>query len=149
MSAELHPFSDFDAKSLRLKQQVSVRLDKDLAALLGFSAAAWACRKRFDSFPERDLYALIAKRPDLRIDVGYVLTGTPTQTPAAANASPCPTPAMPGTPPKDPAHLRAYVLAIADAVDAHGSEPLRCAFWAELAKTASWQAVWSGLDRLV
>lgn len=64
-------------------------------------------------------------------------------------SNPSPPASMPGTPPRDPAHLRAYVLAIADAVDAHGSEPLRCAFWAELAKTASWQAVWSGLDRLV
>lgn len=68
------------------------------------------------------------------------------ETPTVAQATPAP---FPGTPPRDPAHLRAYVLAIADAVDAHGSEPLRCAFWAELAKTASWQAVWSGLDRLV
>lgn len=141
----------FEECALRLKQQLGVTMDKEAAIVLGLSPWAWAARKRADSFPERELYALIAKRPDmdLRIDVGYVLTGTPTQTPAAVNASPCPTPAMPGTPPKDPAHLRAYVLAIADAVDAHGSEPLRCAFWAELAKTASWQAVWSGLDRLV
>lgn len=75
---------EFEAMTLRLKQQLGVTLDKDVAALLGFTSRAWTGRKRTNSFPERELYALIAKRPELKIDVGYVLTGTPTPPEEAA-----------------------------------------------------------------
>lgn len=49
--------------------------DRDIAALLGLSKAAFSARKARDSFPKDKLLALVSMRPDLKIDVGYVLTG--------------------------------------------------------------------------
>ena len=65
----------FEQASLRLKQRLGVTQDKEAAKLLGLSPRAWAGRKQADSFPQTELYALAAKRPDLDIDVDYVLTG--------------------------------------------------------------------------
>ena len=65
----------FDEAALRLKQQLQVRTDKEVAEALGLSAVAWVGRKKRDNFPEVELYALAAKRPDLKINVEYVLTG--------------------------------------------------------------------------
>jgi transcriptional regulator with XRE-family HTH domain len=65
----------FDERLLRLKQELKTDQDKDVAALLGLSKAAFSDRKGRDSFPEDKLLALKAKRPDLAIDVDYVLTG--------------------------------------------------------------------------
>jgi hypothetical protein len=65
----------FEEMLLRLKQQLKVRDDKDVAALLGLSAPALNKRKKRGSFPETELYALAAKRPDLKLDVGFVLLG--------------------------------------------------------------------------
>lgn len=67
----------FKEATLRLKQQLKVTEDKQVAELLGMSPRAWAGRKRRDSFPEKELYALAAKRPELGLDVHYVLTGLP------------------------------------------------------------------------
>ena len=65
----------FDEAALRLKQQLQVKTDKEVAEALGLSAAAWVGRKKRDNFPEVELYALAAKRPELKINVEYVLTG--------------------------------------------------------------------------
>ncbi len=65
----------FEEVALRLKQEVGVTLDREVAELIGLTPRAWAGRKKADSFPEESLYALTAKRPDLKIDVSYVLTG--------------------------------------------------------------------------
>ena len=65
----------FDEAALRLKQQLQVKTDKEVAEALGLSAVAWVGRKKRDNFPEVELYALVAKRPELKIDVEYVLTG--------------------------------------------------------------------------
>jgi transcriptional regulator with XRE-family HTH domain len=65
----------FDETVLRLKQQLRVTQDQDVAAALGFSKHAWSKRKSARNFPETELYALAAKRPELGLDVGYVLTG--------------------------------------------------------------------------
>ncbi|GHT94186.1 hypothetical protein FACS1894116_07800 [Betaproteobacteria bacterium] len=65
----------FEEALLRLKQQVGVKTDKEVAALLGLSASALNTRKKRGNFPETELYALAAKRPDLRLDVGLVLHG--------------------------------------------------------------------------
>ena len=67
--------NSFDNSTLRLKQLLGVTKDKEVAELLGLSPVAWAGRKRRGLFPDTELYALIAKRPDLQIDVAYVLTG--------------------------------------------------------------------------
>ena len=65
----------FDEAALRLKQQLKVTEDKAAAEALGMSARAWAGRKERGSFPEKELRALAQQRPDLGIDVDYVLTG--------------------------------------------------------------------------
>jgi hypothetical protein len=77
----------FEEALLRLKQQLQVRDDKDVAAFLGLSAPAFNMRKKRGNFPETELYALAAKRPDLKLDVGLVLHGdrlTPDQRGALA-----------------------------------------------------------------
>lgn len=66
---------DFGALLLRLKEQVGIPTDKEVAALLGMSEKAFHARKTRGAFPEDKLFALAAKRPDLRIDVDFVLTG--------------------------------------------------------------------------
>ena len=66
---------DFDSQLLRFKQSVHVTADQDAAHLLELSKAAFSDRKKRDSFPSDKLYALAARRPDLKIDVDYVLTG--------------------------------------------------------------------------
>ena len=60
---------------LRLKAQLGVASDKDLAGFLGMTPTALNQRKVRDSFPEKELLVLAAKRPELNIDVTYVLTG--------------------------------------------------------------------------
>lgn len=65
----------FEEATLRLKQQLHVKADKDAAKELGLSAVAWVGRKKRGNFPEKELYALAAKRPELALDVDYVLTG--------------------------------------------------------------------------
>lgn len=65
----------FEEAALRLKQQLKVKEDKEVAAFLGISASALNMRKKRGNFPEKELYALAAKRPDLNLDVHYVLTG--------------------------------------------------------------------------
>ena len=65
-------FSDAMA---RLKYDLHVSKDTEVAALLGLSKTAFAERKRRGSFPEKELHFLAAKRPDLNLDVGYVMNG--------------------------------------------------------------------------
>lgn len=66
---------EFDQQLLRLKAQLRVTSDQDVAALLGMSKAAFSDRKRRGSFPVDKLQALAHQRPDLPLDVLYVLTG--------------------------------------------------------------------------
>ncbi|RMX18994.1 hypothetical protein EBQ34_01165 [Vandammella animalimorsus] len=75
----------FDEASLRLKQQLKVTEDKQAAETLGMTGNAWTMRKRRGSFPEKELRALAQQRPELGIDVEYVLTGlhAPVQRPDA------------------------------------------------------------------
>ena len=61
----------------RIKYLLRVSKDGEVAAALGLSKTAFAERKRRLSFPEKELYALAAKRPELNLDVDYVLTGIP------------------------------------------------------------------------
>ena len=65
----------FAEQFFRLKEALAVREDQDVAAALGMTKAAFSARKTRNSFPETELYALAAKRPDLGLDVDYVLTG--------------------------------------------------------------------------
>lgn len=65
----------FEEATLRLKQQLRATQDKEAALALGLSPRAWAGRKQSGSFPEKELRALAQQRPELGIDVDYVLTG--------------------------------------------------------------------------
>lgn len=65
----------FDQQLMRLKSMLEVTGDQDVAALLDMSKAAFSDRKKRDSFPEEKLRALAHRRPDLPIDVDYVLKG--------------------------------------------------------------------------
>ena len=59
----------------RLKPILRVSKDQEVAAALGLSKTAFSERKKRDSFPDRELRTLARERPDLNIDVDYVLTG--------------------------------------------------------------------------
>lgn len=65
----------FEEATLRLKQQLHITQDKDVASALGLSAQSWAGRKKREKFPEKELRALAQQRPDLGVDVEFVLTG--------------------------------------------------------------------------
>lgn len=67
--------NDFAQQLGRLKIALGKSKDVEVADALGMAKTALAERKRRGSFPDRELYALAAKRPDLKIDVAYVLTG--------------------------------------------------------------------------
>lgn len=65
----------FDEATLRLKQQLKVTESKQVAEALGMTGNAWTMRKRRGAFPEVEVRALAQQRPELEIDVEYVLTG--------------------------------------------------------------------------
>lgn len=69
---------DFFSDALsRLKYLLHVSKDGEVAEALGFSKTAFSERKKRGSFPADELRALAQRRPDLGIDVDYVLTGEP------------------------------------------------------------------------
>lgn len=65
----------FEEATLRLKQQLKVYEDRQVAEILGMTSQAFVMRKKRGSFPEKELWALVAQRPDLKLDVGYILNG--------------------------------------------------------------------------
>lgn len=65
----------FAAKLRRLKQCIGLDEDQDVAALLKMSKGAFSVRKLRGSFPDDKLFVLAAERPELALDVTYVLTG--------------------------------------------------------------------------
>lgn len=66
---------EFEQALLRLKSQVGIATDKEMAELLGLGEKALNARKRRGSFPTDKLRALAQQRPDLNIDVEHVLYG--------------------------------------------------------------------------
>ena len=64
-----------DPALLRLKEQLGVSTDKEVAAVLGLGEKAFNARKKRGAFPEDKLLALTTKRPELGLDVAYILTG--------------------------------------------------------------------------
>ena len=65
----------FKEKLLRLKNELHLEDDKDIAEVLGLNVKAFSARKARGSFPEKELFALKAKRPDLDLDTDYILLG--------------------------------------------------------------------------
>ena len=64
-----------DSQLVRLKEVLRVSEDQEVAEVLGMSKAAFSAQKKRGSFPEKELRALAQQRPELGIDVEYVLTG--------------------------------------------------------------------------
>jgi len=73
----------FVQRLLRLKLQLKVTKDKQVAEALGLSEKAFAIRKCRNAFPEKDLRVLAQQRPELGLDVAYILGDEST---AAADA---------------------------------------------------------------
>lgn len=68
--------NSFTEKLLRLKNELKIQDDKDIAEILGLGVKAFSARKSRGSFPEKELFALKAKRPELNLDMDYILLGT-------------------------------------------------------------------------
>lgn len=66
---------NFQGVLLRLKEQLGVETDKEVAELLGMTVKAFTARKSRGSFPEDKLLALVARRPELLLDADYILMG--------------------------------------------------------------------------
>lgn len=66
---------DFEAALERLKDHLRLREDQEVAALLGLTKSNFSARKKRGSFPERELVELSMKRPELDLDIAFVLTG--------------------------------------------------------------------------
>lgn len=65
----------FPAQLHRLKTALNVAEDREVAAALGMTPTALALRKRRDAFPEEQLISLAASRPELRLDIVFIVTG--------------------------------------------------------------------------
>ncbi len=62
----------FSEKLARLKHELRVSKDGEVAKLLGLSATAFSERKKRESFFEKE----VAARPELLVDLNYVVTGS-------------------------------------------------------------------------
>ncbi len=67
--------NSFKEKLLRLKNELNVATDKEIAEILGMKPTAFNGRKTRESFPEKELFALKAKCPELNLDMDYILFG--------------------------------------------------------------------------
>lgn len=65
--------TEFEKKLIRLKEQLGVAQDKEIAAILGMESRAFTARKARGAFPEDKVRALVVDYPNL--DVRYVITG--------------------------------------------------------------------------
>jgi hypothetical protein len=66
----------FEEAALRLKQQLKVKDDKEVAAFLGMSASALNMRKKRGNFPFKEVAALAHNRPELGLDYEWIATGS-------------------------------------------------------------------------
>lgn len=67
--------SEFDKALLRLKEQLNIATDKDVAEILGLGEKALNARKKRESFPTKEVFALATERPELGIDADWIVTG--------------------------------------------------------------------------
>lgn len=82
--------NSFKEKLLRLKNELKISTDKEIATILDMKPTAFAERKKTDSFPEKELFALKAKRPELDLDVDYILLGARREEPRMQETTPMP-----------------------------------------------------------
>lgn len=59
----------------RLKTELSLTMDKDIAEFLGMTKTAFAERKRRGVFPKEALKLADMQHPEYRLDLDYILTG--------------------------------------------------------------------------
>ncbi|NBI42038.1 hypothetical protein GVX76_00735 [[Haemophilus] felis] len=57
----------------RLKTELSISMDKEIAELLGMSKFSFAERKKRDSFPVHQLTEFVLNHPELSLDLDYIL----------------------------------------------------------------------------
>jgi len=79
--------TSFEQALLRFKNLLQVQSDKQVAEHLGMSPTAFNDRKKRDVFPDDKLWALASRRPDLNLDVVYILTGKPMEIREGQHAS--------------------------------------------------------------
>lgn len=75
----------FEDALLRLKEQLGTPTDKVAAELLGLTDKSLNARKRRNSFPTKEVFALAAQRPDLGLDPDWIVTGIGSQQETAGN----------------------------------------------------------------
>lgn len=71
----------------RLKHQLRVSKDQEVAAALEMSKTAFSERKKRGSFPEREVLDLCKRRPELGLDSHFILTGITSVAMAKLDAS--------------------------------------------------------------
>lgn len=76
----------FEEATNRLKEQLHVRDDKEASEALGIGATAWAMRKKRDSFPTKEVFALAQQQPELGLDPDWIVTGTSNRVETKGNA---------------------------------------------------------------
>ena len=59
----------------RIKQELDLKKDKDVAEFLGLEPKAFSIRKKRDSIPVDAVRAAAFEHPELNADWGYILTG--------------------------------------------------------------------------
>ena len=59
----------------RIKQELDLKKDKDVAEFLGLEPKAFSIRKKRDSIPVDAVRAAAFEHPQLNADWGYILTG--------------------------------------------------------------------------
>jgi len=67
----------FQEALLRLKAQLKLERDQEVAEVLGLTKSAFSERKKRGSFPEKEVLALARKSPELGLDLDFIFTGVP------------------------------------------------------------------------
>ena len=67
----------FQEALLRLKTQLRLERDQEVAEVLGLTKSAFSERKKRGSFPEKEVLALARKSPELGLDLDFIFTGIP------------------------------------------------------------------------
>lgn len=67
--------NNFSEKLTRLKFALRVSKDSDVAEALDMKRPAFSERKKKDSFPDKEVFALAARRPELELEPQWIITG--------------------------------------------------------------------------
>lgn len=96
----------FQETLLRLKSQLKMERDQEVAEVLGLTKSAFSERKKRGSFPEKEVLALAQKRPDLGLDLDFIFTGTSASSFEAVAVQHAPAHMQPGQDGREAALLR-------------------------------------------